>query len=113
MQCVRDSGVGEPEEIDIFLSLQEALANAVLHGCQGDPSKVVRCRVEVSPTAITIAVRDPGPGFDLAAISNQEHDGPNLSEHGRGIQLMRALMDEVSYSRNGSELRLTKHHHSG
>ena len=105
MDFVRDHCDGEQEEIDILLSLQEALANAVLHGSGADPSKTIRCRVEIDDSAITIVLADSGPGFDHAAV---EARGTNLTEHGRGISLMRALMDEVSYACGGSEVRLKK-----
>ena len=105
VDLVREYCEGEQEEIDIFLALQEALANAVVHGCQGDPSKSIHCRIGVDADAITIVIRDPGRGFDVAAI---DAAGTNLSEHGRGISLMRGLMDEVTYLRGGSEVRLRK-----
>ncbi|MGC2110945.1 MAG: ATP-binding protein [Candidatus Korobacteraceae bacterium] len=105
MDFVRDYCSSEQEEIDILLALQEALANAVLHGSKSDPSKTIHCRVDIDPSAIVIVVRDSGPGFDLAAV---DAAGPNLTEHGRGITMMKSLMDEVSYSRGGSEVQLKK-----
>lgn len=98
----------EQQEIDIFLSLQEGLANAILHGCQGDPGKEVHCTVEVTPSAFCFVIRDPGEGFDTASVIDEAEDGTNLTQHGRGIYLMRSLMDEVSYRHNGSELRMKK-----
>jgi serine/threonine-protein kinase RsbW len=108
MDFLHEQGLAQQEEIDILVALQEALANAVLHGCQNDPSKVVRCSVDVDPEAITIVIRDPGTGFDTAAVTDLSDDGTNLTEHGRGIHLMRGLMDEVSYWHGGSEVRLKK-----
>ena len=110
MDFLHEHEVGQPEDIDILVALQEALANAVLHGCKNDPSQIVRCSVEVDAETITIIIRDPGPGFNTAAVTDVSDDGTNLTQHGRGILLMRGLMDEVSYSHGGSELRLTKRH---
>lgn len=98
----------EQQEIDIFLSLQEGLANAILHGCEGDPGKEVHCTVEITPSAFRFVIRDPGEGFDTAGVIDEAEDGTNLTQHGRGIYLMRSLMDEVSYRHNGTELRLKK-----
>jgi serine/threonine-protein kinase RsbW len=98
----------EAEELDIFLALQEALANAVLHGCQNDASKTIHCRVEIDPSALLIIVRDPGPGFDPGMATESTEAGTNVSQHGRGICLMRSLMDEVSYRQGGTELQLRK-----
>jgi len=108
MDFLHEHCVDEQQEIDIMIALQEGLANAVLHGTRNDPSKVVRCSVDVTPEGITIVIRDPGQGFDTAAATDSTDDGTNLTQHGRGIHLMRSLMDEVSYRHGGSELRLKK-----
>ena len=107
MAFLQGNGADEDEEIDIFVALQEALANAVLHGCENDGAKTIRCRVEIDPSAFTIVIRDPGPGFDVATTEDVD-PSVNLTEHGRGICLMRSLMDEVSYGHGGSEVRLRK-----
>jgi len=108
MDFVHLHDVGEQVEIDILVALQEALANAVSHGCRNDPGKTVRCTVTIDSSAITIVIRDPGPGFDTAAAGDSAEDGTNLTQHGRGIFLMRSLMDEVHYRRGGSEVELKK-----
>ena len=99
---------GEAEELDIFIALQEALANAVLHGCQNDASKTIHCRIEIDPAALVITIRDPGPGFDPGMATESTEAGTNVSQHGRGICLMRSLMDEVTYRHRGTELQLRK-----
>ena len=98
----------EAEEIDLFITLQEALANAVFHGCENDASKTIHCRVEIDPSAIVITIRDPGPGFDPYNATQSTDDGTNTTTHGRGIYLMRSLMDEVTYLHRGTELHLRK-----
>ena len=107
MDFIHEHCASEQEEIDILVALQEGLANAVLHGCRSDPAKAIRCSVEINPEAIAILIRDPGRGFDISAAM-PSGDGTNLTEHGRGILLMRSLMDEVSYRRGGTELLLRK-----
>ncbi len=107
MDFVREYCSGEQEEIDIFLALQEALANAVLHGCRNDPGKSVQAWVQIDDAAISIVIRDPGVGFDLAKLNGSAAE-LNLTGHGRGICLMRSLMDDVSFQRHGSEVHLTK-----
>lgn len=108
MRFLGEHGVADEEEIDILVALQEALANAVLHGCGNDPSKTVHCSVEIEPSEINFVIRDPGTGFNTSAAEDSTEDGTNLSEHGRGIFLMRSLMDELSYRRSGSELHMKK-----
>jgi anti-sigma regulatory factor (Ser/Thr protein kinase) len=113
MDFLEEQGVGDEEAIDILVALQEAFANAVLHGCQNDPSKIIRCSVDVDGEAVTIVIKDPGEGFDTSAATDVSDDGINLTNHGRGIFLMRGLMDEVSYSHGGSEIRLKKLRRAG
>jgi len=108
MDFLHEYCANEQEEIDLLLAVQEGLANAVLHGCRNDPGKVVRCAVEVSPETIVISIQDPGEGFDSAGATESTEEGTNLTEHGRGICLMRSLMDEVSYRHHGSAVRLKK-----
>src|SRR5207302_3088709 len=62
-------------EMEIALALQEALANAVIHGCDSDPAKTVHCRVSSSATSssgdaneMLIVIRDSGAGFDPARV---------------------------------------------
>lgn len=98
----------EQQELDILLALQEALANAALHGCLNDERKFVRCTVEITPSQFSFVIRDPGPGFPTTVSIDAAGHVANLTEHGRGIQMMRSLMDDVRYARNGSELRMTK-----
>ena len=111
MGFIEERGVADEQAIDIMVALQEALVNAVLHGCKNDPSQVIRCSVEVDSDAVTIVIRDPGEGFESAAVTDSSDDGVNLTNHGRGIFLMRGLMDEVGYSHGGSEITLKKQRH--
>jgi serine/threonine-protein kinase RsbW len=108
VEFIREYCTDEQQEIDVFLALQEALANATLHGCQNDSSKLVRCTVEITPSAMTFDIRDPGPGFETESAADEAEDGTNLTEHGRGIYLMRSLMDQVSYRQRGSEVLMKK-----
>ena len=57
------------QEFEIELALQEALANAVRHGCRGDRTKFIECRITYEGTSeVCIVVRDPGPGFDVGSV---------------------------------------------
>lgn len=102
-------GCESGRELQIALALQEALANAVIHGSKCDPSKTVECRVsyaEAHPHDILIVIRDAGIGFDPGDVPSPK-SGENVHfDHGRGIYMIRELMDEVSFAHNGTELRL-------
>ena len=96
-------------EFEIELALQEALANAVRHGCEGDPRKFVHCTVTYrEPGDVRIVVRDPGRGFDLKDVPNPLEGNNPLKASGRGIFLMNQLMDEVRFVDGGREVRMRK-----
>ena len=109
MQAVREMKCVNGKEDAIELALQEALANAVVHGAKEDPSKTVECLVACDQErGILIIVRDPGEGFDPGAIPTCTM-GENLySNHGRGIFLINQLMDEVKFRKNGTEIHMVK-----
>jgi serine/threonine-protein kinase RsbW len=107
MEFLAGHGISDEEEIDLLVALQEALANAVFHGCGDDRNKKIECRVEVDAYEINIVIRDPGPGFNTS-VGDVAEDGTNLTQHGRGILLMRNLMDEITYRQGGSELHMKK-----
>ena len=90
-------------------ALREALANAVVHGCKGDPEKKIECCVACDETrGVLIVIRDPGQGFDPDTIPSPIH-GQNIFEtHGRGIYLINQLMDEVRFERGGTEIHMIK-----
>jgi len=109
MEAVRQMKNVDGKEDAIELALQEALANAVVHGAKEDPSKIVECLVAYDEQrGILIIVRDPGEGFDPKAIPTCTV-GENLySNHGRGIFLINQLMDEVKFHKNGTEIHMVK-----
>jgi serine/threonine-protein kinase RsbW len=97
------------KEFEIETALREALANAVRHGCRNDPSKKVEVCVACDESkGMLIVVRDPGPGFDPATIPSPTLGHNIYRHHGRGIYLINQLMDEVSFDRNGTEIRMIK-----
>jgi serine/threonine-protein kinase RsbW len=109
MAEVRAMACSKGKEFEIETALREALANAVRHGCRNDPGKSVEVCVACDDSkGMLIIVRDPGPGFDPAAIPSPTV-GQNLyRHHGRGIYLINQLMDEVSFEKNGTEIRMRK-----
>ena len=86
MEAIRDTKCVNGKADAIELALQEALANAVVHGAKEDPSKIVECIVACDEErGVLIIVRDPGEGFDPKNIPSCTV-GENLySNHGRGI----------------------------
>ena len=102
--------VPEQKRLEIGLAVQEALVNAVVHGCNNDRSKEVRCRLQSDPLGrIVITVTDPGPGFSPETLSDTKHRANLYADHGRGVYLIRQLMDEVSFESRGNKIRMWKY----
>jgi serine/threonine-protein kinase RsbW len=102
--------IPEDKQFEILLAVQEALANAVVHGCKNDASKEVRCQMESYPNGrILIVVTDPGAGFAPEQLPDPNHLENLEADHGRGVYMIRRLMDEVSFGNNGSEIRMWKY----
>jgi len=109
MRLIEGSQCVPGEEFDVELALREALENAVVHGNQENPERKVRirCRCQ-SGKEISIVVTDQGKGFDFETILRNGITSDPDSEHGRGLQLMKAYMDDVRFDRGGSEVHLRK-----
>jgi len=96
-------------EADIEMALHEALANAVIHGNGENSCKhvYVECRC-YTDGEVSITVRDEGRGFDCNAIPNPTFRENLLFTYGRGIYLMKMLMDEISFEEGGAVVMMLK-----
>lgn len=103
----RSYAFGGPRlSLNFRVGITEALANAVLYGNQGDPGKHVRIEVSIDSSMVALRVEDEGRGFDPQSVPD-----PTLPENlhragGRGLFLIRELMDEVEFSDRGNAVRL-------
>ena len=114
MRLIEGSQCAPGEEFDVELALREALENAVVHGNQEDPDTKVHVRCRCQPgKEISIVVTDEGKGFDFEKIVGNGITSDPGSEHGRGIQLMKAYMDDVNFERHGSEVHMRKRSRPG
>jgi serine/threonine-protein kinase RsbW len=109
MSLIAGSRCVEGSEDFVALALQEAVSNAMLHGNSLDARKLVhvRCCCDFGE-GVFILVRDQGPGFDPNNVPNPLAVENLGAEHGRGIHLMKLAMDEVSFARGGTEVRMRK-----
>src|SRR5437899_7704204 len=88
-------------------ALAEALANAIAYGNRYDPHRLVRVRVEVSRDAVRIYVTDDGAGFDPATVPDPTLPERVEREDGRGLFVLRSLVDHVVFSERGNSVCLT------
>jgi serine/threonine-protein kinase RsbW len=96
-------------ELNIEAALHEALANAIVHGNQEDSRKLVRvaCRC-TTDGEVSITVQDEGQGFDVTAVLDPTTPENRLLPQGRGIYLMKTLMDDVCFEQGGGVVYMHK-----
>jgi serine/threonine-protein kinase RsbW len=101
-------------ESDLFwirLSLDEAISNAIIHGHNEPmerPRRPVRVLYSVGPKKLVFTVEDTGEGFDCGTVPDPTADENLLNVNGRGIFLMRKVMDEVIYNDRGNRVTMVK-----
>lgn len=93
----------------VRVALCEALANAILYGNQSNPEKRVEVRVDVGPDSLELRVEDEGPGFDPTAVPDPTDAAHLEDESGRGLFLIRQLVDEVRFNEQGNAICMIMH----
>jgi serine/threonine-protein kinase RsbW len=88
-------------------ALAEALANAIAYGNRHDPALVVRVRVEVTRDAVHLHVTDEGGGFDPADVPDPTRPERLEREDGRGLYVLKSLVDQVAFNERGNSVCLT------
>lgn len=96
---------------DLFhvqLAIEEAVVNAITHGNKESSEKQVEVELRVSKRETLMRIRDQGAGFRpdlLPDPTDEEHlDVP----HGRGVMLIRQMMDKVEYNECGNQVTMIK-----
>ena len=104
----RSMGFAPDDLDDICIAVGEASTNAVKHG-RSPAYPRIGVRMENHPDALRVFITDAGPGFDPCALCPPGEG--DLSECGRGIMCMRALMDEVIFHsmRPGTRVEMAKY----
>ena len=94
-QTLQHLGVASAGIDEILLALSEACANVVQHAGEHEEYQV---DVSIDDEVCRISVLDDGSGFDVDALSAEAPRSP--LEGGRGVQLMRALVDRLAFVRD-------------
>jgi len=106
----REAGFDEDTASQIAMVTREATVNAIIHGNKYNPAKHVNASFEITDDALKIQIADEGPGLDPDKIPDPLTPENILRPSGRGVFLMRAIMDEVHFHllSPGTEIRLVK-----
>lgn len=101
--------VVDPESIEVIVALDEAIVNAIKHGNGYDPSKHVKVVAEISNGVARFEVSDEGAGFSEQDVPDPCAPENLLRTSGRGILLIRSIMDEVAFNDAGNAIVMVKH----
>jgi len=112
IDAVRGARLSADQIQDLAVAVAEALSNAAVHGHAHRPEARVRVDVTVTPgKRAVIDVKDSGAGFDFGALSDPTDPSHILLPGGRGVFLMRRLVDHMEFSECGSRVRLVMERH--
>lgn len=101
------SELEQEKVVNLQIALSEALLNAIVHGNKENREKFVYINIIYEKKYICIEVRDEGKGFDLNSLPNPTDDENLYKEHGRGIFIMKSLVDEFKCSASDKGTKYT------
>lgn len=93
---------------DIRLCLEEAIINAIKHGNKCRKGLSVEISYSISDERLEVTICDEGEGFDYNNIPDPRSQKNVLKQGGRGLFLIRNLMDEVRFNDKGSQIKMIK-----
>lgn len=104
-------GLDEDQSDNMAIALTELVNNAILHGNKQDPTKNVTLTVKYYDDRVLVSIKDEGEGFDPQQVANPTDPSNLWKQNGRGIFLVRNLIDEVEIrsSKKGTEFLLTEY----
>jgi serine/threonine-protein kinase RsbW len=104
--CLQELNLDE-HNFAVQILLREALNNAVIHGCDSDPTRQVRCELSIDGDWLRISVEDDGPGFDWAAVLQRKQASQD-QECGRGLLVYQYYADQIDFNLSGSRILLSR-----
>ena len=94
--------------LDIRLCAEEAVRNAIVHGNRSNKNLPVKINYWVEKGRLNIEVEDEGAGFNPDNVPDPRVDKHIMRESGRGVHLIRELMDKVDFNEKGNKIRMEK-----
>lgn len=108
-RCERLAVGGARAHLNLKVAVGEAVSNAILYGNGEDPERRVHVRAEFDDGRVRVVVTDEGEGFDPDTVADPTRPENRDRPSGRGLFLLRSLMDEVSWNERGNRVTLVLH----
>ncbi len=104
---LRGFGVDESTIADIAISVTEVVNNGIIHGNKSDLNKALTLTIDRDNNTLKFVVLDEGEGFDPSCVDDPLKEENLLKEVGRGIFIIRSLMDSVEFENTSEGVRVT------
>ncbi len=98
----------EDYRVNLPMVMDEALSNAIIHGNSKNEDLKVHVRIYISSSRIAVKVEDEGKGFDAESVNDPTGDENIYNGSGRGLYIIREIMDRVELKNNGSLIEMEK-----
>lgn len=108
-EILNEMGFDEEMTEQVILAVIEAGTNAIKHGNQEDLNKSAHFKFIIHPDNLTIIVQDEGTGFKREEVPDPLNPENLLKSSGRGIFLMEACMNSVTFEQSGTVVKMVKH----
>jgi serine/threonine-protein kinase RsbW len=82
---------------NMLIAVTEAVNNAIIHGNQCNPQKIVNIQIEVINRDITVIISDEGSGFDPDKVADPREPENLLKANGRGVFLIKELAENYQF----------------
>lgn len=101
--------IGDDAAFDIRLCVEEALRNAIVHGNKSRKGASVTVTYSIRPGSLEVEVADEGVGFDHRNLPDPTAGENLMKNSGRGVLIIRKLMDRVEFRGPGNVVRMVKY----
>ena len=111
-EILKEMGFDEETSEQVNLAVIEAGTNAIKHGNKEDPNKRAHFEFIAHFDKLTVVTQDQGSGFDREQVADPLDPANLLKSSGRGVFLMEACMDLVTYEKSGTVIKMVKYRQS-
>lgn len=94
---------------DVRLACEEALINAIKHGNKNQKDKKIVVNFDITDKSVVISVEDEGQGYNYQQLPDPRHVSNLLRTGGRGLFLIRKMMDKIEFNEKGTKITMTKY----
>jgi len=108
LEALREHDWNADDQFAIRMALEEAIMNAIKHGNEGDPEKLVSIEMGFDGSKFEATVSDCGCGFNPEHVPDPTADENLGKASGRGVMLMKEFVDTLEFNDCGNEVTLTK-----